>query len=147
MAIRQGQFVDGRQKKAHYVRYAPNSDRLRVSLRIVAKCQSCLNAPQQNAGRVARAGRLAAVSDIASPRYDCCAIVTNGASMTRSSLSSDLLGWHYSERAADAEHPVCATHHFWSVRHADSSHLQQPELRIDLALLFDIEMRCAFIQK
>jgi hypothetical protein len=39
MAIRQGQFVDGQEKKARYVRYAPNSDRLHVSLRIVAKCQ------------------------------------------------------------------------------------------------------------
>jgi hypothetical protein len=45
MAIRQGQFVDGGEKKAHYVRYAPNSDRLRLSLRIVAKCHEATYAP------------------------------------------------------------------------------------------------------
>jgi hypothetical protein len=39
MAMRQGQFVDGREKKARYVRYAPNSDRPHVSFRIVAKCR------------------------------------------------------------------------------------------------------------
>ena len=45
MAIRQGQFVDGQEKKARYVRYAPNSDRLHVSLRIVARCHK--ETPQQ----------------------------------------------------------------------------------------------------
>src|SRR5262249_15189427 len=54
---------------------------------------------------------------------------------------------YYADRAADAQHPVCAAHHLRSVRHADPSHLKQPELRVDLSLLFDVEMGRAFIQK
>src|SRR5215831_8030166 len=64
-----------------------------------------------------------------------------------SCLSGDLLGRHDADLPCDAEHPVCAAHHLWPMRHADPSHLQQPKLRVDLALLFHVEMGGAFVQK